>query len=80
MQRVFDLARSVDLHRSSMKAYGEKCIAGCMSGLMQMGDEVTWQAKHLYKERQLKVKVTKMEAPHAFTDEMVVGDFRSMKH
>jgi len=80
IQRVFDLSRSVDLHRASMKSYGEQCIAGCMSGLMTQGAEVTWQARHLYRLRQLKMKLTQMDAPHFFADEMIAGDFRSMKH
>lgn len=79
-ERVFDLSLSVDLHRHSMKAHGETIVDGNMSGLMKLGDSVTWKAKHLFKERIMKVKVTQLQRPHSFIDEQVTGDFRMMKH
>ena len=78
--RVFDLSRSVSLHKQSMSQHQEKIIAGVMSGLMNEGDTVTWKAKHLFRERILKVKLTKMQRPDYFVDEQVEGDFASMKH
>ena len=78
--RVFDLARSVDLHKASMKHHEEKIIDGTMSGLMNLNDTVTWTAKHLFKQRRLKVKITKFHAPEYFVDEQVEGDFKMMKH
>jgi ligand-binding SRPBCC domain-containing protein len=77
---VFDLSRSVDLHKSSMIHHKEESIAGIKSGLMNKGDEVTWQAKHLFKMRILKVHITKMDCPYSFTDEMLKGDFKKMRH
>ena len=79
-ETVFDLSRSVDLHKASMTHHREEIIDGIRSGLMMKGDEVTWQAKHLWRSRTLKVKLTGMEAPHFFTDEMVKGDFKKMRH
>jgi ligand-binding SRPBCC domain-containing protein len=78
--RVFDLSRSVSLHKQSMSQHQEKIIDGVMSGLMNEGDTVTWKAKHLFRERILKVKLTKMQRPDYFADEQVEGDFASMKH
>jgi ligand-binding SRPBCC domain-containing protein len=78
--RVFDLARSIDLHRKSMAHTGEEAIAGTTSGLIAIDETVTWKAKHLMKIRVLKSKITAMERPLSFTDEMVAGDFKSMKH
>ena len=80
VERVFDLSRSVDLHKASMKEWEEKPIAGKLNGLMQKGDGVTWRAKHLFKERQLSVAVTAMQKPFSFVDEQVKGDFEMMKH
>lgn len=51
-----------------------------MSGLMKLDDTVTWRAKHLFKERILKVKLTQFHRPDYFTDEQVKGDFEIMKH
>jgi ligand-binding SRPBCC domain-containing protein len=78
--RVFDLARSIDLHRKSMAHTEETAVAGTTSGLIGLDETVTWKAKHLMKTRILKSRITSMERPLSFTDEMVDGDFRSMKH
>ena len=77
---VFDLSRSVDLHKASMTHHREEIVAGVNKGLMQFGDTVTWRAKHFGKSRTLKVKLTEIEAPHYFADEMVKGDFKKMRH
>jgi ligand-binding SRPBCC domain-containing protein len=79
-QRVFDLARSIDLHRKSMAHTGEEAIAGTTSGLIGLHETVTWKAKHLRRVRVLKSKITAMEPPLSFTDEMVDGDFKSLRH
>lgn len=79
-QRVFDLARSIDLHRKSMAHTDETAIAGTTSGLIGLQETVTWKAKHLRKIRIFKSKITAMEPPLSFTDEMVEGDFKSLRH
>lgn len=79
-ERVFDLARSIDLHRKSMAHTSEEAIAGTTSGLIRLDETVTWKAKHLGKTRILKSKITAMNAPLSFTDEMVQGDFKSIRH
>jgi ligand-binding SRPBCC domain-containing protein len=78
--RVFDLSRSVDLHKASMKRHEEKIVAGTISGLMNLNDSVIWTAKHLFKQRRLKVKITKFQRPEYFIDEQEDGDFKMMKH
>lgn len=80
VQRVFDLARSIDLHRKSMAESGEEAIAGTTSGLIGLNETVTWKAKHLRRVRILKSKITAMNPPLSFTDEMVQGDFKSLVH
>jgi ligand-binding SRPBCC domain-containing protein len=79
-ERVFDLSRSVDLHRASMKSYRESVVNGTMNGLLKKGDTVTWKAKHLFKERLLKTQITALQPFESFTDEQVEGDFLFMKH
>lgn len=78
--RVFDLSRSIDFHRKSMAHTGEEAIAGTTNGLIGLDETVTWKAKHLFKTRILKSKITAMNRPLSFTDQMVAGDFKSMKH
>ena len=79
-ERVFNLSRSVDVHKLSMKRYAEEPVGSLRTGLMNLNDVVTWQAKHLFKERKLKVKITALQSPFQFTDEMVEGDFTKLKH
>lgn len=78
--RVFDLARSIDLHRKSMAHTEEQAIAGTTAGLIGPDETVTWKAKHLMKTRILKSKITAMSRPVFFSDEMVDGDFKSLRH
>jgi len=77
---VFDLSRNVDLHKKSMSQYREEAVAGSRFGLLENGETVTWKAKHVWKNRFLRVKITGMERPGRFTDEQLKGDFRMMKH
>ena len=78
--RVFDLSRSISVHKYSMSAHDESIIDGPMNGMMELNDTVTWKAKHLFKERILKVQITKMQRPDYFIDQQVSGDFSMMKH
>jgi ligand-binding SRPBCC domain-containing protein len=80
IERVFDLSRSIELHKGSMQRFNEKCAAGKQTGLLELNETVTWQAKHLMKERQLTTKITAMQNPFSFIDEQVGGDFVSLKH
>ena len=80
IDRVFDLSRSIDLHKKSMSHTGEEAVAGTTMGLINLNESVTWKAKHLMKTRILKSEITAMQRPHSFTDEMRQGDFKSMRH
>jgi len=80
LERVFDLARSIDLHKKSMAESGEQAVGGTTMGLMGVGDTVTWKAKHLMKTRIMKVRMTEMTKPVSFVDEMVEGDFKLFRH
>ena len=80
VDRVFDLAWSIDLHRKSMAHTGEIAVAGTTAGLIGLDETVTWKAKHLMKTRILKSKISAMNRPFSFTDEMVNGDFKSLRH
>lgn len=80
VERVFDLSRSINLHQLSGAASNEKAIDGVMTGLINKDETVTWQAKHLFKTRQFTSKITAMQSPVSFTDEMIKGDFKSFYH
>jgi ligand-binding SRPBCC domain-containing protein len=78
--RVFDLARSIDLHKQSMTRHKEEAVAGVRFGLIEKDETVTWKARHLFKNRILKTRITEMKKPEMFTDEQAEGDFKLLKH
>ena len=80
IERCFDLARSVELHRDSMVHTGEWAIAGVTKGLMGMGDWVTLEAKHFGVRQRLTSRITAYERPVRFVDEMVSGAFKRFAH
>lgn len=77
---VFDLSRHIGLHKQSMSAYKEEAVAGTRFGLIEKDETVTWQAKHLFKNRLLRVKISEMKKSEMFMDEQLQGDFKMMKH
>jgi ligand-binding SRPBCC domain-containing protein len=77
---VFDLSRHIGLHKISQQQYKEEAVNGITSGLIKQGELVTWKARHLYKTRFLKIKITAMDSPSFFEDAMVSGDFKSFVH
>ncbi len=80
VERVFDLARSIDLHTDSTAGTGERAVAGVTSGLIGPGEEVTWRARHLGVWQSLTVRITAYERPSHFADTMLRGAFRRMEH
>lgn len=79
-ERCFDLSLNVDVHRHSTAQTHERPIAGVMTGLMKLGDTVTWEAVHFGIKQHLTSKITDYERPHRFIDEMVRGAFQEIKH
>lgn len=80
VERVFDLSRSINLHKISTAHTGETAIAGVLTGLINENETVTWQAKHIGKQRQFTSKIIEMLRPNSFLDEMIKGDFKSFRH
>jgi ligand-binding SRPBCC domain-containing protein len=80
IERVFDLSRSISLHKISAVDSNEEAVGGIMSGLININETVTWQAKHLFKTRQFTSGIAAMTRPDHFTDEMIKGDFKSFRH
>lgn len=80
IERVFDLCRSVDAHVASAAATAERPVAGVMTGLLGLGDEVTWSARHLGWRWQLTSRITALDRPHHFADSMVRGVFKRFDH
>jgi ligand-binding SRPBCC domain-containing protein len=79
-ERCFDLSRSIDFHKHSMNDTNEIPVRGRVSGLIEHGEFVEWEATHLGVRQRLSSKITAMVRPHYFIDEMVTGAFKSFSH
>ncbi|MGO4191147.1 cyclase [Arthrobacter sp. YAF17] len=77
---LFDLARSIDAHKDSMARSREDAVAGVRTGLISLGEEVTWRAWHFGVPIRMTNRITQMEAPDFFVDEQVRGPFRRFRH
>ena len=77
---IFDLARDMDLHQLSTAKTNESAIAGKTTGLLELNETVTWRAKHFGIYQNLTSKMTVLEKPDFFVDEMVKGAFKSFTH
>lgn len=79
-ERCFDLSLDVDLHQRSLPWTRETAVAGVTTGLMALGDEVTWEARHLWRTWRMTSRITAYERPTRFVDEMVTGPFGGFRH
>ena len=80
IERCFDLARSVDVHLQSTASTRERAVAGVTTGLMGLGDTVTWEARHLGVRQRLTTRITAYERPLHFRDSQVRGAFARFDH
>lgn len=80
IQTCFDLARDVGFYCQSLRKPTEIPISGKISGLVDKGDYITWETNHINFIQHLTLKVTELESPFLFVDEMVKGEFKSYKH
>lgn len=78
--RCFDLARDIGFHVRSLAHTNERAIAGRVDGLIELGETVTWQARHLGLTRRMTVKITAMDRPTHFRDEQIDGPFKRFVH
>jgi ligand-binding SRPBCC domain-containing protein len=80
VERVFDLARDLDLHAASLAHTGERAVAGRMTGRVDLGDTVTWRARHFGLWWSLTSRITVVEAPVRFEDVQEHGPFAWFRH
>jgi len=80
--RCFDLARSVEAHLAGNINWGEAAVAqgGITSGLVGLGQRVTWREKHFATWHRLTSEITAMDRPVYFQDTMIEGPFHFMQH
>jgi ligand-binding SRPBCC domain-containing protein len=77
---VFDLSRSIDSHLNSMARSRERAIASVTSGLIELGEQVTWRAVHFGFRFTMTSKIVEMTPPSRFVDQQVRGPFRMFRH
>lgn len=80
IDRCFDLARCIDLHTRSVEITHETAIAGVTSGLIGLGQTVTWRGKHLGLWHTHQSEIVGYERPTFFSDRMLAGRFKSFYH
>ncbi|MFI7588556.1 cyclase [Spongisporangium articulatum] len=76
----FALSLSVDAHTASMRDSGERAVAGVTSGVMELGDTVTWRARHFGVPFTMTSRISAYDAPFRFVDEQVSGPFGHWYH
>ncbi|MEW1953354.1 SRPBCC family protein [Terrabacter sp. NPDC080008] len=79
-QRCFELSLSVDAHTASMSRSGERVVGGVRAGVMELGDTVTWRARHFGLPFTMTSRITDLVAPNRFVDEQVSGPFAHWWH
>ena len=78
--KCFDLARNVEIHTKTTAKTNEKAVAGVKTGLLNLGDSITWEATHFGFKQKLTAKIIEMNMPFRFVDVMVKGAFHSFTH
>jgi ligand-binding SRPBCC domain-containing protein len=80
VERVFDVARDIDVHVDSMARTDEKAIGGRTTGQIELGESVTWRARHFGFVMELTSRITAFDRPTRFVDEQVSGPFSAFRH
>lgn len=58
----------------------EKAVAGVTAGVIERDQEVEWRARHFGLWLSMRVRITALDRPNYFRDEMVRGPFRCFQH
>lgn len=76
----FELSLSVDAHAASMLQSSERPIGGVTTGIMHLGDTVTWRARHFRVPFRMTSVIAEHDRPRRFVDEQVRGPFGRWWH
>src|SRR5689334_16961451 len=73
----FDAALNVGLHVESAKFSHERLVApGRLEGQLQLNDLVCFEGRHFGITQTFCARITELDRPRRFTDEMVRGAFK----
>lgn len=77
----FDLARDVTAHVQSAAFSSESVVPpGRLAGRLEVGDLVTFEGRHFGIRQRFTARITQMQRPHRFVDEMINGSFKWLLH
>ena len=77
----YDFALNVEAHAESAAFSHERVVApGKLSGTLVLGDLVAFEGRHFGVRQRFVAKITATNRPRQFTDEMVQGIFRWLRH
>jgi ligand-binding SRPBCC domain-containing protein len=76
----FDLARDMNAHAASTASTKERIVECPPGGLLELGDEVEFEAVHFGIKQRLRSKIVEYDRPHRFIDEMQRGAFKRLRH
>jgi ligand-binding SRPBCC domain-containing protein len=81
VELCFDLARDVGVHAESAAFSSERIVKpGRMDGLLERGDLVAFEGRHFGIRQRFVARITELDRPIRFVDEMVHGSFRRLRH
>jgi ligand-binding SRPBCC domain-containing protein len=63
-----------------MAASGERAVAGVTSGLIGLGETVTWSARHFGIRWTMTSRIVEFDRPSRFVDEQIKGPFAGFRH
>jgi ligand-binding SRPBCC domain-containing protein len=81
IDKCFNAARDIELHMKTVWPFThEEAIAGVTHGLIELGETVTFRATHFGIKQTLTSQIIDFNRPYRFTDKMILGTFKYMKH
>jgi ligand-binding SRPBCC domain-containing protein len=80
IELCFDLARDIDMHVKTASFTGERAVGGRTSGLIDLGESVTFEGVHFGIRQRMTSKIVELDRPTRFVDQMVKGAFASFRH
>ena len=81
IELCFDLARDVNAHAESAAFSSERVVKpGKMHGLLELNDLVAFEGRHFGIRQKFVARITALDRPNRFVDEMVEGAFKWLRH
>ena len=63
-----------------MSRSAERAVDGVTEGRIELGERVTWRARHFGWTFEMTSRITEMTRPTRFSDEQVAGPFKYWRH